>query len=233
MTMTTTVSQIAPGVHSTVEHPLGDVESLDLLPIQLRLPDSVIKAGPDACEDWFWEVCIANEGSGWQMELRADGVLVIMPPTNPPSDEHEGESFGELRQWNIANGRPGRATGPTSAYRLSNGAIRCPDAAWSPAEKVLPPSAEPPRARPYCPDFVIEVRSGSQRSLAPLLEKMREYMDNGAQLGWLIEPLERTVRVYRAGVGEPELLADPEGLDGEEILPGFTFAVRELIFELS
>ena len=233
MTMTTTVSKIAPEVHSTVEHPPGDVESLDLLPIQLRLPDSVIKAGPDACEGWFWEVCVANEESGWQMELSADGVLEIMPPTYAPSDEHEGESFGTLYAWNLAAGRPGTATGPTSGYRLSNGAIRCPDAAWAPTGKVLPPSAEPPRARPYCPDFVIEVRSSSQRSLVPLLEKMREYMENGAQLGWLIDPLERTVRVYRTGVDEPELLADPEALDGEEILPGFTFAVRELIFDLS
>ena len=208
-------------------------EVLDLLPIRLRLPSAVVSAGADAWEKWFVEFTLANDDTPWQMELTADGMLEIMPPTYPPSDEHEGETFGELRQWNIINGRPGTATGPTGAYRLANGAIRCPDAAWTPAEKVLPPSAEPPRARPYCPDFVIEVRSGSQRSLTPLLGKMREYMENGAQLGWLIDPLERTVRVYRAGFDEPELLADPEALDGEEILPGFTFAVRELIFELA
>ena len=57
-------------------------------------------------------------------------------------------------------------------------------------------------------------------------------MDNGAKLGWLIDPIERTVHVYRAGADEPELLPDPETLDGEGVLPGFTFAVRELIFEL-
>ena len=90
-----------------------------------------------------------------------------------------------------------------------------------------------PRGRPYCPDFVVEIRSTSQRSLQPLLAKMQEYMDNGAQLGWLIDPLERTVRIYRAGAAEPELLDDPETLDGEDVLPGFTFAVRELIFELA
>ena len=92
---------------------------------------------------------------------------------------------------------------------------------------------EPPRARPYCPDFVVEVRSGSQRSLTQLLHKMQEYMENGARLGWLIDPIERTVRVYRAGVDEPELLAEPETLDGGELLPGFSFAVRELIFDLT
>ena len=58
-------------------------------------------------------------------------------------------------------------------------------------------------------------------------------MDNGARLGWLIDPLERTVRIYRAGVTEPELLHAPETLDGEDVLTGFTFAVGELIFDLA
>ncbi len=205
---------------------------LDLLPVTLRLPEAALNAGTDACEDWFWAVCMANDETAWQMELNAMGELELMPPTYPPSDEHEGESFGEVRQWNIGRGRPGTATGPTSAYRLANGAIRSPDAAWAPQEKVLPPSPDPPRARPYCPDFVVEIRSTSQRSLTHLLNKMQEYMDNGAKLGWLIDPLERTVRIYRAGVAEPDLLADPDMLDGEEVLPGFTFAVRELIFDL-
>ena len=93
-----------------------------------------------------------------------------------------------------------------------------------------------PRARPYCPDFVVEIRSTSQSrpsGLNELLNKMQEYMDNGALLGWLIDPIERTVRVYRAGVAEPELLNNPETLDGEKVLPGFTFAVRQLIFDLT
>ena len=231
--MTTTSPAVAPSTQP-LDHPIaGSNDWMDRLPITLSLPDAVIAAGADAREEWFVEFTLANEDAPWQMELTADGMLEIMPPTYPPSDEYEGEAFGELRQWNIVNGRPGTATGPTSAYRLPDGAIRCPDAAWSPAAKVLPPSAEPPRARPYCPDLVVEVRSGSQRSLTPLLEKMREYMENGARLGWLIDPMGRTVRVYRAGEDEPELLTEPETLDGEEVLPGFTFAVRELIFDLN
>ena len=204
----------------------------ELFPIKLRLPEAVVAAGPDACEDWFWAVCMANQGWPWAMELNSDGELELMPPTYPPSDEHEGESFGALYVWNTSTGRPGTATGPTSAYRLANGAIRSPDAAWAPQEKVLPPSPDPPRARPYCPDFVVEIRSTSQRSLTHLLNKMQEYMDNGAKLGWFIDPLERTVRIYRAGADEPELLADPETLDGEDVLPGFVFEVRKLIFDL-
>ena len=235
--MTTTVLPNAPDAAvAETASPVSTVDDIGLFPIKLRLPEAVIAAGPDACEDWFWEVCIANQEGIWQMELAAAGALEIMPPTNPPSDEYEGESFGEIRQWNIANGRPGTATGSSSAYRLANGAVRCPDAAWSPREKVLPPPSEAPRARPYCPDFVVEIRSTSQSrpsDLAELHNKMREYMDNGALLGWLIDPIERTVRVYRAGVAEPELLNDPETLDGEGVLPGFTFAVRQLIFDLT
>ena len=231
--MTTTSRAVAPSTQPSEQPIAGIIDWMDRLPITLSLPSAVITAGADACEQWFVDFTLANGDAPWQMELTADGMLEIMPPTYPPSDEYEGEAFGEVRQWNIDNGRPGTATGPTSAYRLSNGAVRCPDAAWSPRGSVLPPSVEPPRARPYCPDFVVEIRSTSQSSLTPLLEKMREYMDNGARLGWLIDPIERTVRVYRAGVDEPELLAEPETLDGEEVLPGFTFAVRELIFDLN
>lgn len=235
--MTTTALPNAPDAAvAEIALPVSTVDDVGLFPVKLRLPEAVIAAGPDACEDWFWEVCIANQDDPWRMELTSDGVLEIMAPTNPPSDEHEGESFGTLYVWNTTAGRPGTATGPSSAYRLANGAVRCPDAAWSPREKVLPPPSEAPRARPYCPDFVVEVRSTSQSrrsDLAELLNKMREYMDNGALLGWLIDPIERTVRIYRAGVAEPELLNDPETLDGEDVLPGFTFAIRQLIFDLT
>ena len=125
-----------------------------------------------------------------------------------------------------------RQPGPTGAYRLPNGAIRSPDAAWTLRERVLPQPVEPPRARPYCPDFVLEIRSTSQVSVTPLLAKMQEYMESGARLGWFIDPIARTVRIYRAGVAEPELLQDPETLDGEDVLSGFIFPVRELIFNL-
>lgn len=204
----------------------------ELLPITIRLPDEVVAAGSDACEDWFWAVNNANPDFPWALELNADGALELMPPTYPPSDEHEGESYFELQLWNRNLGRPGTATGPTSAYRLPNGAIRSPDAAWTLRERVLSQPVEPPRARPYCPDFVLEIRSTSQVSVTPLLAKMQEYMESGARLGWFIDPIARTVRIYRAGVAEPELLQDPETLDGEDVLPGFTIAVRQLIFDL-
>ena len=209
---------------------------VQLFPIKLRLPDAVIAAGADACADWFWDFCLANQESVWQMELTADGVLELMPPTNEPSDVQENRTSGEVYFWDREHGFPGVPTGPTSGYRLSNGALRVPDAAWTALENIRVRRPGDPGGRPYCPDFVVEIRSTSQSrpsDLTELLSKMQEYMDNGAQLGWLIDPLERTVRIYRAGVAEPELLHDPVTLNGEGVLPGFIFEVRELIFDLA
>jgi Uma2 family endonuclease len=77
-----------------------------------------------------------------------------------------------------------------------------------------------------CPDFVIELRSSSDR-LQDLHEKMQEYIDNGAQRGWLIDPLEKRVYVYRPG--QPVTMSeDPTSVNGDPVLPGFVLQVREL-----
>ena len=214
---------------------LPDAAGVNPFPLQLRLPDAVVAAGPDACEAWFWGLCLANDGSLWQMELGADGVLELMP-SYAYAERREFRLGFALETWNIGLEMPGMTTGPSAAYRLPNGAVRSPDGAWTAAENVVPPRSEPPQTWPFCPDFVVEIRSPSQAHpshLAELLDQMREYMDNGARLGWLIDPLERTVRIYRAGVADPELRLDPELLDGEDVLPGLAFPVRQLIFNLA
>ena len=93
------------------------------------------------------------------------------------------------------------------------------------------PSGGFERARFYVPDFVVEIRSRSDR-LVRLLDKMDAYKAAGVRLGWLVDPGERTVRVYRAGEDEPELHRNPAVLDGEGVLPGFRFGVRHAIFDL-
>ena len=221
---------------TTRRSPLGDTPDVELFPVRLRLPEAVIAAGADACANWFWDICLANDETAWQMELNAEGELELMPPTDEPSDVQENRTSSKVYLWDEEQGFPGVPTGPTAAYRLPNGALRVPDTAWAALENVRSRQPGEPRGRPYCPDFVVEIRSASQlrpSDLAALMDKMQEYMDNGAKLGWLIDPLERTVRIYRAGVAEPELLHDPETLSGEDILPGFAFAVRELIFDLA
>lgn len=235
--MTTTALPNAPDAAAEeTTSPVSNAEDIGLFPIKLRLPEAVIAAGADACERWFWDLCFANHGSVWQMELTADGELELMPPTFEPSDVQENRTAGEVYLWDREQGFPGLPTGPTSGYRLPNGALRVPDAAWTALENVRTKGPDDQGGRPYCPDFVVEVRSVSQSrpsDLVELLSKMQEYMDNGARLGWLIDPIERTARIYRGGADGPELLTDPETLDGEDVLSGFTFDVRSLIFDLT
>ena len=229
--MTTAAPQTKPDAPES-HPPVPDAaEPAGLWPIRLRLPDAVVAAGPDACEDWFWAVAMANQECLWAMELNANRELELMP-TFSYSERREFRMSFEVEAWNIGLDSPGMTTGPSAAYFLSNGALRSPDTAWTLNDNVAPPRTEPPRTWPFCPDFVAEIRSDSQSSIADLLSKMQEYMDSGARLGWLIDPIERTVRIYRAGVVEPELLANPETLDGEDVLPGFVFDVRRLIFDL-
>ena len=126
------------------------------------------------------------------------------------------------------------AYGSRLGMRLPNGQRYAPDAAWiSPEQQANRPPPYPAPddwLLPFCPAFVVEVRSRSDR-LAALQRKMAEYIDNGALLAWLIDPFQRQVHVYRPGVA-PEALDDPERVSGEPELPGFVFEVRRRIFDL-
>lgn len=206
------------------------------LPIAIRLPAAVISAGADACEACFWAIRLADwqvlDDWVWHIELNSQGELELTPFAGPPHDTQQMKVMFALFSWNKDSGNPGLLTGPKrTSYRLSNGAVRRASAAWTAKENVRSSQSHYIGAFLSSPDFIVEIRSDLQR-ISVLQAKMQEYMENGAKLGWLIDPIERTVRVYRAGADEPELLQNPETLDGEDILPGFTFAVRELIFEL-
>ena len=207
------------------------------LPVAIKLPSAVISAGKDSCEACFWAIRLADwkvlDDWAWHIELNAQGELELTPFAGPPHDTQQGEMMFALFGWNKDRRNPGLLTGPKrTSYRLSNGAVRRASASWTANENVQKSQSDYIRAFLSCPDFIAEIRSDLQR-MPSLQAKMQEYMDNGARLGWLIDPLERTVRIYRSGVAEPELLQDPEMLSGEDILPGFAFAVRELIFDLA
>jgi len=129
-------------------------------------------------------------------------------------------------QWAKADGT-GIAFSSSTGFVLPNGAERSPDLAWVRRARWEALSQdERERFPPLCPDFVGEIRSRSDR-LSRLQEKMQEYIDNGARLGWLLDPLERKVHVYRPG--EPVVcLDDPETISGDPVLPGFTLHVQQL-----
>ena len=177
----------------------------------------------------FIEFCEQNDD--YEMEVNESGELVILPMVGLRGNRRETETAVELGIWRRANG--GVNLSQTSRFRLPSGALRGPDVAWVTQERY---DAITERERetvfPGAPDFVVEIRSISD-NLAPLQRKMRLWMDGGARLGWLIDPRQRRVYIYRIGRPEPEVLEDPETLDGEDVLPGFSFGVRQYVFDLA
>jgi len=155
-----------------------------------------------------------------RLERTALGELIVNPPTGWQTGERNRSIIGQLDRWYEENDNIGKAFDSSTAFILPNGANRAPDACWVSQERweALTPEQKGTFAN-ICPDFVVELRSASD-TLKSLQEKMREYMDNGAKLGWLINPQNRQVEVYREKK-EVEVLDNPAELSGEEILPGF------------
>lgn len=178
----------------------------------------------------FFEFCRANEDL--QIERTANGEIVIMSLTGWESDARNAEITAQLRGWAKQEGS-GVATGPTAGFDLPNGAMRAPDAAWvrrARLEALTPEQRK--KFLPLCPDFVIELRSETDR-LKDLQEKMGEYIANGALLGWLIDPQTRQVHVYRPGATPDalplvEVLDNPPAVSGGPVLPGFLLTLADV-----
>ncbi|MBP0040291.1 MAG: Uma2 family endonuclease [Roseofilum sp. SBFL] len=161
------------------------------------------------------------------LERTAKGELIVNPPTGWESGKRNSRITGQLDRWDEDNENLGQAFDSSTAFILPNGANRAPDASWISQERwdALTEEQKGTFAK-ICPDFVVELRSVSD-TLKSLQEKMQEYMDNGAKLGWLIDPKNRTVEVYRVGL-EVEVLSNPTELSGEEVLPGFVLNLRRV-----
>ncbi|MGF1672405.1 MAG: Uma2 family endonuclease [Rivularia sp. (in: cyanobacteria)] len=172
-------------------------------------------------DEQFYQLCIANEP--WQLELTQTGELIIMPPTGGESGIRNSDLTTELNLWNRKT-KLGKVFDSSTEFKLPNGAYRCPDAAWVKLERwEALTSDQKRRFPPICPDFVIELRSETD-NLAKLRGKMREYQENGARLGWLIDPQTPLVEIYRLGQNVEVLhfsFENPPQLDGESVLPGF------------
>jgi Uma2 family endonuclease len=161
-----------------------------------------------------------------QLERTALGELIVNPPTSWQTGKRNRSIIGQLDRWYEEN-EQGEAFDCNTGFILPNGANRSPDACWVSQERWDAMTDEQRGTFPnICPDFVVELRSASD-SLKSVQEKMQEYMDNGAKLGWLIDPQNRTVEVYRVGL-EVEVLSNPTELSGEEVLPGFELNMRRV-----
>ena len=181
-------------------------------------------SAPDFAERFFE---MANENEPYTFEYSGNGELIVMPPAGWESNIGENETNTDLAIWRRENG--GYACSQNVQFQLPSGAIYIPDAAWITQERYDALRGGDYRSTiPGSPDFVVEVRSRTDRVTSGLA-KMREWMDGGSRLGWYIDPYERRVHVFRAGQ-EVEVLDDPEILSGEDVLPGFVLEVRRLVF---
>ena len=206
----------------------GDGASERTGTIRLKLAPLGIDHRADDFPARFIEFCEHNDL--YEMEVNAAGDLLILPMTGFRGNQEENFMNYFLTGWRLANG--GVSASQTSRFRLPSGAIRGPDAAWITQERLEALSEDEwNRVVVGAPDFVVEIRSRTD-DLRPLQEKMALWMEAGARLGWLIDARNRRVYVYRVGQIEPEALDDPETLDGEDVLPGFVFPVRQYIFDL-
>jgi Uma2 family endonuclease len=145
-------------------------------------------------EEQYFEFCQINRD--WRIERTAEGDLEIMPPTGGETGIRNAILNYQLTAWALRDGT-GAAFGSSSGFDLPNGAARSPDASWARRERLSGLTAEQRRRfLPLCPDFVVELRPPSD-PLAAVEAKMREYVDNGARLGWLIDPERKRAHVYR------------------------------------
>ncbi|MDK2409933.1 Uma2 family endonuclease [Aphanizomenon sp. PH219] len=172
-------------------------------------------------DEQFYQLCQKN--SDLKFERTSTGELIIMPPMGGESGNREAEFIIDLGIWNRQTGL-GYTFSSSTIFKLPNGSDRSPDAAWIKKERWEALTPEQKRKfPPIAPDFVIELRSATD-DLKTLRQKMQEYIDAGVKLGWLINPQQQQIEIYRLGK-DVELRDLPTELLGEEILPGFSLSL--------
>ncbi|MGL5082431.1 MAG: Uma2 family endonuclease [Microcoleaceae cyanobacterium] len=173
-------------------------------------------------DELFWDLCQVNPDL--RLERTAAGELIVNPPTGSETSNYNLGVAARVWIWNEQT-QLGKAFDSSGGFKLPNGAIRSPDAAWVRLDRWESLSQEQrQKFAPLAPDFALELMSPSDR-LVDAQEKMQEYMDNGVRLGWLINPSEATVEIYRPG--QPvQVLSIPARLKGEDVLPGFELVVE-------
>lgn len=193
-------------------------------PISIPPQEGVEEPEPYTSEEF---AAFAANYPDLRMELTREGELIIMPPAGGETGSKNADLTADLVIWNRI-GKTGKVFDSSTGFVLPNGAKRSPDASWLPAAEWEALSSEKRQEfLPLCPSFVIELRSRTDR-LSTVQEKMREYRDNGARLGWLIDPQSRRVEIYRPGQ-EVEILDSPASISGEDVLPGFTLSLSGIL----
>lgn len=169
-------------------------------------------------DEQFYQLCRSNPDLKFERNVK--GELIIKPPTGGETGNRNVEIASEFVIWNRKT-RLGKVFDSSTCFKLPNGADRSPDVAWIRLERwnALTPEQKE-KFPPIAPDFVLELMSPSD-SLQSTQAKMQEYMENGVQLGWLLERKTYRVDIYRQGKSV-EVQQKPALLSGEDVLPGFS-----------
>ena len=175
-------------------------------------------------DEQFFQLCQENENI--RLERTAKGELIIMSPAGGETGNSNAGLTAQIWIWNESH-KLGKVFDSSTGFKLPNGADRSPDASWVKLERwdALTPEQQK-KFPPLCPDFVVELMSPSD-SLKDTQDKMKEYRDNGAVLGWLINRKSRQVEIYRLNQ-EVEVLESPVNVSGEDVLPGFILNLESI-----
>jgi Uma2 family endonuclease len=193
----------------------------EILPVKIQLHPVMTMT-----DEQFFALCQLNRDV--QIERNATGELVFMSPTGSEGEQRNFNLIGQLWAWAKQDGT-GVGFGSSGGFTLPNGAVRSPDAAWISKTRWEEIDLElRKKFAPICPDFVVELRSETD-NLQVLQEKMTEFIDNGASLGWLIDPQQQNVYIYRPNT-DVEKLEHPLSLSGENVLAGFVLNLQDLGF---
>lgn len=187
----------------------------------LTLPLKVDLKHVELTDEQFYQLCITNPDLN--IERSAQGVLIVMPPVGGDSGKREASFITDLSIWNRQS-KLGEVFSSSTIFKLPKGGDRSPDVAWVELSRwqALTPEQRQ-KFPPIAPDFVIELRSRTD-ALDLLQETMEEYMLSGVRLGWLLNPQDQQVEIYRPGQ-EKEVRSLPTQLIGETVLPDFELQV--------
>ncbi len=175
-------------------------------------------------EEQFQILAIANRDL--RLERTANGELIIMPPTGGNTGKRNAQLSAQFVFWNNQT-KLGEVFDSSTAFRLPNGADRSPDVSWVKIERWNQLTLEQQETfPPLCPDFVVELRSRTD-TMESLRRKMQEYLDNGIHLGWLIDPKNKIVEIYKPEQ-EVKVLKTPKTLSGEDVLPRFNLNLETI-----
>jgi len=223
----------APALSAPVEAPEADwldEPEIETRPTPLFLPEGIkaVRVLPEEgrfTKEDFAAFCAEN--SDLRIEMTREGEMIIMLPVGSEGSRRNFKLTGRFAAW-AENDRSGIGFESSAGFTLPNGAERSPDVSWIRRERWEALTKEEQQDfAPICPDFVVESRSKSDR-LKTLERKMEEYISNGAQLGWLIDPKEKKVHIYRPDT-PVDVLDNPTEVSGEPLLNGFALKLEGII----